>query len=209
MKFRLRQVLIAFCEKEREYILRAHTRVLGLENIKFEIPFNGFQVVGEPDRIDEHPDGLFILDYKTASTSPSGTDILENGYRLQLPFYAIASQKMFGKSTLGFQFVQLDKKGTRSAGLFFEGTNGKDAGKLTATTRNNKSLLALPRDEVWSKLERDIQRQGQEYIAGHFEAKPRIQPRKKECDSCRVGDICGLRRLSAETVAETEGEANE
>jgi RecB family exonuclease len=206
VKYRLKQVLIAFCEKEREYIQRAHTRVLGLENIKFEVPFEGFKVVGEPDRIDEHSEGLFILDYKTASTSPSGTDILENGYRLQLPFYAIASQKMFGKSTLGFQFVQLDKKGTRSAGLFFEGTNGKDPGKLTATTRNNKSLMARPRDEVWSKLEEDIQRQGCQYIDGSFEAKPRITPRKKECDSCRIGDLCGLRRLSAETSADGEGE---
>jgi RecB family exonuclease len=206
VKYRLKQVLIAFCEKEREYIQRAHTQVVGLENIKFEVPFEGFKVVGEPDRIDEHPDGLFILDYKTASTSPSGTDILENGYRLQLPFYAIASQKMFGKSTLGFQFVQLDKKGTRSAGLFFEGTNGKDPGKLTATTRNNKSLMSLPRDEVWSKLEEDIQRQGRQYIEGCFEAKPRIAPRKKECESCRIGDLCGLRRLSAEIPAEGEGE---
>ena len=104
---------------------RARTKVLGLENIKFEVPFEGFKVVGEPDRIDEHPDGLFILDYKTASTSPSGTDILENGYRLQLPFYAIASQKMFGKSALGFQFVQLDKKGTRSAGSSLKGPTAR------------------------------------------------------------------------------------
>ena len=206
VKYRLKQVLFAFCTKEREYVQRAQTKVLGLEDIKFEIPFRGFSVVGEPDRIDEHPDGLFVLDYKTSSTSPSGTDILENGYRLQLPFYAIASQRKFGKPTLGFQFVQLDKKGTRSAGLFFKTHNGKEPGKLTATTGNNKSLLSISPDDVWPKFEEEIQQQGSEYIAGKFEARPRVHPRKKECDSCRVGDLCGLRRLAAEGSGDAEGE---
>jgi hypothetical protein len=208
VKYRLKQVLIAFCEKERDYVKRAGTRVLALENVNFELPFEGFTVVGEPDRIDEHPDGLFIMDYKTSSTAPNGTEMLENGYRLQLPFYSIAARKRFGKEVLGFQFVQLDKKGTRSAGVFFKSHNGKDPGKLTATTGNSKSLLSLPRDDVWARFEGYIQELGSRYIAGSFQAMPRLSPRKKECDVCRVSDFCGFRRLAAEGAASGEEEAS-
>jgi hypothetical protein len=124
--------------------------------------------------------------------------MLENGYRLQLPFYAIAAQKKFSKPTLGFQFIQFDKKGTRSAGIFFKSHNGKEPGKLTATTGNSKSLLTLNRDEVWARFEEQIQQQGAQYTKGIFEADPRIKPREKECKSCRVSDLCGFRRLSVE-----------
>jgi RecB family exonuclease len=196
VKRRLKLLLISFCEKEREYVQRAQTKVVGLENIEFEIPFDGFSVVGEPDRIDEHPDGLFILDYKTSSKSPKGTDMLEDGYRLQLPFYAIAAQKKFGKSALGFQFIQFDKKGTRSSGLFFKSHNGKELGKLTATTANSKSLMNLDRDDVWKRFEEHIQRQGSSFINGHFKAMPNVKMRDEECKSCRYSDLCGFRRLA-------------
>ena len=67
--------------------------------------------------------------------------------------------------------------------------------------------MSRPRDEVWTKLEEDIAKQGREYLAGHFEARPRITPRKKECDACRIGDLCGLRRLASDTPDTGEGEA--
>jgi RecB family exonuclease len=204
VKRKLKLLLIAFCEKEREYVKRAQTKVLGLENIEFEIPFDGFSVVGEPDRIDEHPDGLFIMDYKTSSKSPKGSDMLEDGYRLQLPFYAIAAQKKFGKSALGFQFIQFDKKGTRSSGMFFKSHNGKDPGKLTATTANSKSLVSHDRDEVWKRFEEHIQSQGTQFIQGLFKAFPNVRPREDECKSCRISDLCGFRRIAADSEGSDE-----
>jgi RecB family exonuclease len=204
VKRRLKLLLIAFCEKEREYVQRAQTKVLGLENIEFEIPFEGFSVVGEPDRIDEHPDGLFIMDYKTSSKSPKGSDMLEDGYRLQLPFYSIAAQKKFGKSALGFQFIQFDKKGTRSSGLFFKSHNGKDAGKLTATTANSKSLMNHDRDEVWKRFEEHIQNQGAQFVRGLFKAFPNVRPREEECKSCRIADLCGFRRIASDGEGSSE-----
>ena len=121
--------------------------------------------------------------------------MIENGYRLQLPFYALADQKHFSKHALGFQFVQLDKKGTRTNGAYFKPHNGKEPGKLTATTAASKSLLTIPREEAWSTFEEEIQDLGARFVAGKFEARPRINPRSKECDTCQVADFCGYRRI--------------
>jgi RecB family exonuclease len=195
VKRKLVILLRTFQEQERKYVQRSKTKVLALENVDFKVSYPSFTVVGEPDRIDEHPDGLWIIDYKTSSQAPNGSTMLENGYRLQLPFYALASQKHFGKSALGFQFVQLDRKGTRTNGVYFKDHNGKDPGCITDTTARSKSLLTVPREEVWSRFEEQIQELGAQYVAGKFEARPRISPRGKECDSCGVSDFCGYRRI--------------
>ena len=50
------------------------------------------EVVGQPDRIDLHPDGYFVMDYKSGGQLPNGSEILEQGYRLQLGFYALAAK---------------------------------------------------------------------------------------------------------------------
>ena len=126
VKRKLAVLLRVFQEQERKYIQRAQTRVLALEDVELKVDYDGFSVRGNPDRIDEHPDGLWIIDYKTSSSAPNGAAMIENGYRLQLPFYALAAQKHFSKAALGFQFVQLDKKGTRTNGAYFKPHNGKE-----------------------------------------------------------------------------------
>jgi ATP-dependent helicase/DNAse subunit B len=202
VKRKLAVLLRTFQEQERKYVQRSGTKVIALEDVEFQVDYPKFSVVGEPDRIDEHPDGLWIIDYKTSSSAPNGSTMLENGYRLQLPFYALATQKKFGKTALGFQFVQLDRKGTRTNGVYFKSHNGKDAGKMTDTTARSKSLLTVPREEVWAKFEDQIDSLGSQYVAGSFEARPRISPRGKECDSCSVSDFCGYRRLIDDGTAE-------
>src|SRR6185437_15991801 len=153
----------------------------------------------------EHPDGIWIIDYKTSSSAPNGSAMLENGYRLQLPFYAIAAEKKFGKPALGFQFVQLDRKGTRTNGVYFKSHNGKEPGKLTQTTAASKSLLSQPREEVWARFADEIQTLGAQYVSGKFAAHPRVTPRNKECDTCSVSDFCGYRRLLEENTEEGAG----
>lgn len=190
----MRLVLEAFSEKEREYIQRARTKAVSLEDTDFKMKFPGFTIVGTPDRIDEHPDGFFILDYKTSSVVPHGTDMIELGYRLQLPFYALATQKETGKPVLGVQFVVLDRKASRGSGVFFKSYNGKEAGKLTTTTARSKSLLSLEPGEAWSRFEDHLVKHAAQYVQGHFEARPKKG--EQECASCRLGDLCGLRRKS-------------
>jgi RecB family exonuclease len=216
-KRKLLPVLEAFLAGEEKYIERAGTTVLALEEPKLRYVVDlGVQedgsrrqvaVVGVPDRIDEHPDGIFVIDYKSNSASPGADRMIEHGYRLQLPLYALAAANHYDKKPIGVQFVQLDRDSTRSKGIFFSTWNGKDHGKLTATTKNNKSLVDLSPDDVWAKMAEEIERHVKEYISGNFEAKPK--PAKNgpyvECESCFVRDACGQRRFLDDRDGGEEG----
>ncbi|MGK5085674.1 PD-(D/E)XK nuclease family protein [Bdellovibrionota bacterium FG-1] len=200
LKSRMVKVLEIFCEKEREYVARAPSHVVSLDDTKLRLDLGVASVVGIPDRIDEHPEGLFVMDYKTSSALPNGTDMLELGYRLQLPFYALAARQQLGKSVLGVQFVELNRKGGRGNGVFFKRYNGKEAGKLTCLRANSKSLLNLEPLDVWARMETSIHTHVLDYISGHFEARPKR--REKECAHCGIADLCGFRRLGEEAVNE-------
>jgi RecB family exonuclease len=152
-----------------------------------------FRMVGTPDRIDMTDDGLFIIHYKTSSALPNGTDMLELGYRLQLPFYALAAQRQIGKPVAGVQFVELTAKGGRGSGMFFKKYNGKEAGKFTSVTARSKSLLSVEPEDAWARMEEQIVLHAKALISGKHAAAPKKQD--KECNACQLGDLCGLRRI--------------
>lgn len=199
---RLLPVLRRFCETEREYVERAGTQILSLEGPELRLKYDDLEIYGIPDRIDQSEEGLFVLDYKTSSSIPKGKEMLDKGYRLQLPFYALAAQKHFGKPAVGAQFVELNRKGGRSKGIFFTQFNGKEPGKLTQLSSRNSSLLPGDPQDAWSESETQILRQARRYISGAFEAKPGL---KTECAQCFYSDFCGKRRV-IEAEAENEGE---
>jgi RecB family exonuclease len=190
-KKRLIPVLESFCEAEREYARRSGARVHSLEGPELRAEFGGVAVIGRPDRIDEHPDGFFVLDYKSSSSLAKGRQMIDLGYRLQLPFYALAAQRQLGKPAIGVQFVELNRTAGRSQGIFFKKWNGKNPGCLTATTARSTSLVPEEPQDAWSKIEEQITRQLKDYVAGRFIALPKDA---KECDSCSFMDLCGLRR---------------
>ena len=196
---RMSQVLEAFLEKEREYFTRAPSKIASLDSAYFSLKYDDVAIIGTPDRIDEHPDGLFVMDYKTSSALPNGSDILEQGYRLQLPFYALAARASLRKPVLGVQFVELNKKGGRGAGIFFTRYNGKEPGKLTTLTARSKSLLAIEPDEAWARLEESVHAQALGFVEGRFEAFPK---KEKECTTCMVADFCGFKRLTERPTRE-------
>jgi ATP-dependent helicase/DNAse subunit B len=197
VKSRLVDVLTAFQEKEREYFTRSGARVVSMEDRKLKLEYDDFAIVGTPDRIDEHPAGFFILDYKSSAASlPTGAEMVDQGLRLQLPFYALATKRETGKQVAGLQFIELNRKAGRSRGIFFKEFNGKDRGKLTATTAASKSLLNRAPDEVWSVLEERIAESARAYLSGVFDAAPK---KRQSCDSCMTQDLCGFRRLTVET----------
>lgn len=202
-KAKMLQVLEGFRDKEREYFARAPSRIASLDDTRFRLDFHGVSIVGTPDRVDEHPEGLFILDYKTSSALPHGTDMLELGYRLQLPFYALAARRQLGKPVLGVQFVELNRKGGRGSGVFFKRYNGKDAGKLTNLRANSKSLLAAEPEDAWARLEEHLVDHARAYVGGRFEARPKRK--EKECATCAISDLCGYRRLSEGESEPAEG----
>jgi RecB family exonuclease len=205
LRSRMLQVLESFCEKEREYRKRSGARTVSLDEAKLRMEFQEFCVTGTPDRIDETSDGLFVMDYKTSSALPNGTEMIEAGYRLQLPFYALAASKGAGKPVLGVQFIELNRKASRSSGIFFKKFNGKEPGKLTAVTTRSKSLVPFEPEEAWSRLEDHLLTHGLGYVRGEFSAKPKKPD--KECSSCVIGDLCGYRRRVSDGLIEgSEGE---
>ncbi|HTL12158.1 MAG TPA: PD-(D/E)XK nuclease family protein [Bdellovibrionota bacterium] len=203
---RLVRVLERFMEQERVYRSRSGAVPLALEEKKSLVLDLGpaGQIKGRPDRIDEHPDGLFVMDYKTSSSQPSGSDMLEQGYRLQLPFYALAARGAYTRPVAGVQFVELTRTGGRTRGIFLKRLNGKGPGTLT-DTRAKKSLfdVADP-DELWSRARDQVEAHVARYRALDFEAKPKKGD--ADCRLCRSSDLCGRRRVVGEG-AESEGEA--
>lgn len=192
LRNRMLQVLEGFCEKEREYRKRSQARVVSLDEGRLRLEFSEFSVVGTPDRMDQTDDGVFLMDYKTSSALPHGTEMIELGYRLQLPFYALAAGREVGQPVLGVQFIELGRKASRGNGIFFKRYNGKEQGKLTAVTARSKSLISLEPEEAWQKLEAHIQAHGASYLRGEFSAQPKKPD--QECSSCPAGDLCGYRR---------------
>lgn len=191
---RMLAVLDLFCEKEREYFKRSQARVVSLDDRRLRFEAEGVTIVGTPDRIDETADGLFLMDYKSSGGLPNGTQMLEEGYRLQLPFYALAARGEFAKPITGVQFIELTDTGGRGSGVFFTRYNGKEPGKLTQLRSNSKSLLALEPDDVWSRFQDWVSARARSYQQGLFEAKPNHPEPAKECSRCAVSDLCGYRR---------------
>lgn len=192
LKDRMLQVLEGFCEKEREYRKRSQARILSLDEGRLKLEFPEFSIVGTPDRIDQTDDGVFLMDYKTSSALPNGIEMIELGYRLQLPFYALAAGREVGQPVLGVQFIELGRRANRGNGIFFKRYNGKEQGKLTAVTARSKSLISLEPEETWQRLEAHIQSHGAAYLRGEFSAQPKKPDH--ECSSCPAGDLCGYRR---------------
>ena len=192
VRSRLVTVLETFREQEWEYWSRARTRTLSMEEDRYRLDFPEFVLVGEPDRVEEHPDGLFVMDYKTSSALPNGTQMLELGYRLQLPFYALAAERKYGKPVIGIQFIQLTRTGGRGSGIYFTRWNGKEAGKLTKARSNSKSLFPDAPPEIWARLEEQILDHARRYAQGRFTADPKKGA--DECKTCQAADLCGFRR---------------
>ena len=206
-KRKLLPILLTFMDQEAKYVERAKTKVLAVEEPKLRyvvdlgpVPVGRDQVtiVGVPDRIDEHPDGIFVMDYKTSTVSPKAPQMIGLGYRLQMPIYALAAAQHYGKPPIGLQFIELTRKGSRGSGIFFTAWNGKEPGSLTKTTARSSSLVDSSPDEVWGKLAEEIETHTRRFISGRVVVKPK--PAKTggpyaECDSCFVRDACGQRRF--------------
>lgn len=191
LKRRLIEVVTLFKEKDDEYKERSETKTLSLDDTELVIERAGVKLQGRPDRIDEHRDGLFIMDFKSTSSLPSGIDMVERGYRLQMPFYALALKEQTGKPVLGVQFIELTKKPSRSKGIFFEQWNGKTAGKLT-NTRSKLNVFASPPDEVWRRADQHILQTTMQIKQKQFNAEPKDE---KECRLCAFMDLCQKRRF--------------
>lgn len=187
---RMLKILDAFIEQERSYHARAQAEVYSLEGPEVSRTFGSVLVKGRPDRIDRLDDNLFIIDYKTTSRIANGREMLELGYQLQLPFYALAASNETKLPVIGAQYVQLNKRGARTHGVLFKEFNGKDPGKLT-NSRAKSSVFEETPEEIWFKFEPIIQHHAERFKSAIYALDPK---KSDECDNCLFGDICGYRR---------------
>ncbi len=192
VKGRLMKILVSFWDDEQVYRARSETKLYSVEREQvLELEVDGTLVRGVPDRLDQHVDGVFVIDYKTTTDVPTGAEILEQGYRLQLPFYAVAAREKLGQEVLGAQYVSLGREVSRARGIFLEAYNGKNPGSLTHT-RSKASLFSDEPEVIWSRAKALVEESVRSIKQGHYEAKPRLE---KECVRCRLTDVCGQRRF--------------
>ncbi len=197
---KMKKILLAFLDAEKIYRERSGCRVRSLEGPPLELNEEGIRIYGIPDRIDEHADGLWIIDFKTEATLPHGDEMVNQGYRLQLAVYALAAQKQLKRQVLGAQFVQLNDKATRIPGIIPKKYNGKTPGSITQTT-SKRSVLEMDPQQIWDLCHTQVMQHARAYMKGEFSPKPK---NVKECTKCSSKDLCGRRRLVDEEESDSE-----
>lgn len=83
--------------------IREGARVVGLEQ-EFNAEWQGFRMNGTIDRVDETPDGLVAIDYKTSSAAPKGAKDATGklSIDIQLPIYSqVALKHLYPGGKLG------------------------------------------------------------------------------------------------------------
>lgn len=190
-KKKMETILLAFVEAEKKYRERSGCTVFQLEGPLLEWIEEGIRIYGVPDRVDRHPDGLWIIDFKTEADLPHGDEMVDGGYRLQLPAYALAAQTQLGIPVLGVQFIRLREGAERYPGIFPKKYNGKTPGSIVET-RARRSILDDEPVRIWEKVQEQVIRHAQAFLNGEFSPRPK---REQECVHCKVKDLCGRRRV--------------
>lgn len=196
-------VLNEFLESEALWWEKARTLTFALEGPELEGVFNGMTLRARPDRVDEQPDGLWLIDYKTGASYPHGSETFQTGYRLQLPLYALLLRKQTQKEVLGYQIIELRKKGSRTKGLTIPRYYGKQEGALLQSNRKESAsvLFFEEMNKVWSSFETLLINDIQSIQSGMFKIEPR---NAKECDRCFARDACGERRFPEKEMKEED-----
>jgi ATP-dependent helicase/DNAse subunit B len=199
-------LLRKFLEVETESIRHSGSKIIALEGPQLSDRYSLTTLKGLPDRVDHYAKGLVLIDYKSSTDNPSAQEMMNEGYRLQLPFYALAAQKHFKIEPRALQFIAFDKKGTRTKGLFFREDISLEEGSLIRKKPHARSAseVTLPPDEVWATLRQRIQEAVQAMEKGDFSLRPKYP--KEECPRCRMRDACGERRYQLDQM--TKGELN-
>ncbi len=205
IRARLVRILGTFVEQEREVRERIgeDNPTLALDDQSFIARVGGAEIHGIPDRVIELKQGLLIQDFKSSSQSsvPHGTQMIESGYRLQLPLYGIAARQSLRKEVVALQFVALTTDGGRNKGIFFPEVVGKEPGKLVNLRKGVGSRIEMDAGQAWSMLEAAVGERVARWKSGRFKAEPRG---KSDCDSCKAQAVCGVMRQ--ERAAEEEAQ---
>jgi len=196
MKSRALETLRRFLESEVEYRSRSGAE-LKLQEGDIELHREGIRFLGRMDRVDQHADGLVIMDYKTGSKQPSGQASLETGKGLQLASYALALRERENQEVVSARYVILSTdKINRNYGVLFKKWNqGKAADSvefpLSFVKSNHTSLFNEEPETLWKAFDEKITGLIRTAKASGFRAEP-ADP--QDCKSCRYSGLCGRER---------------
>ncbi len=196
LKAKTISILESFLVSEKEYRERSGASVIAQE-MPIEFERHGFTFQGRVDRIDQHADGIVLMDYKTSSVLPNAAQTIESGKGLQLPAYALALKQKLNQEVVSAQYIQLAPlKTNRNVGILFGRWNkGKKSDlvefPLSTARSNSLSLVQKEPDELWAELDQKIISLLEKVKLGQFKAEP-ADP--ADCARCRYALVCGRKR---------------
>lgn len=193
------QILKQFVASEAEFQDFSKSKPFRLE-VPVQWNVGNFQFQGRIDRVDTHPEGWIVFDYKTASKVPNGEDALR-GLGLQLPAYGLAwkatSPENAAQPLVGAGYIQLTSREViRNQGVFFQKFNRRKKADqvefpVSRLTGNSRSLFQEEPEQIWDRFESLLQEKAQAMGQGLFSATP-TDP--QDCTSCRFSAVCGVKR---------------
>lgn len=197
MRKRTIRLLENFEISEREYREKSRAELKAQEQ---EIRWHreGIVFSGRMDRVDQHSDGLVLMDYKTSSRQPGGHESLESGKGLQLAAYALALSEAENQQVVSAQYVVLaPEKVNRNYGVLFKKWNQGKASDavndpLSFVRSNNSSLFSEEPEVVWKAFDAKVTGLIRSAVEQGFRAEP-ADP--ADCDYCRYSGVCGRGRI--------------
>ena len=76
----------------------------GKPDVTVDLPNGSIKLQGRIDRVDEAPDGLVVIDYKTGSAARYTGVAFDGGRRLQHYLYGIAVEKLLGQTAVRMEY---------------------------------------------------------------------------------------------------------
>ncbi len=174
-----------------------------LKELEHEVIWNkeGITWKGRADRIDQHAEGLILIDYKTSSSLPTGKETVEKGLGLQLAIYSLALKDKFNQEVVAAQYLQLtQQKINRNVGVLFQKWNQSKPTQpvpygITNASSRSQSVFTEEPDVIWARVDEKITSLIIKLKQGNFSAKP-ADP--DECTRCRYVLVCGKKRIASE-----------
>ncbi len=209
IEFRMVKLLQEFWEQEIEYRQKSGAETMAMENdLMLTLERDGCSFSGRADRIDQHHDGLIVIDYKTQASSKlaksSASQVLKSGHGLQLALYGLAAKERFNQEVIAAQFISLNSKVNRNLGLLFAQWNGSKVKNPISNARsNNGSLVQDSPEVIWKLLDQKVQQAVHQLKQGVFSAVP-TDP--EDCKRCRYRVACGQTRRSRGILTEEGAE---
>lgn len=149
---------------------------------QFTVEWNGFELKGVIDRIDETTSGdLLVIDYKTGTVDFSPTHI-PSGANFQALIYWIAVEKMFNRRCMGVLFYDLKKCEIRRGLMRSESISAEAKKMLTRGHALDPEKFQLITDSGVAEMERLMK------LSAEGEFAPR--PSAENCSFCEFQILC-------------------